>query len=186
MRTGLLVTVGVAAAALGVADVAYRTRNWGATAREMAMALPGDGLVAEPVRAVTRGVTVQAPPAEVWRWLLEVGRVHGGVELVPGRSMVLLGSLDDATADAPRAAVTSLHVLPMGAIGATSRHGADPGRCRLVCRSRASRPSAAARAAATVLEPLALVLTRRMLLGVKERAERSALRTAVSTTVHPA
>jgi len=37
-----------------------------------------------------------------------------------------------------------------------------------------------------VLEPLALVLTRRMLLGVKERAERSALRTAVSTTVHPA
>ena len=179
MRTGLLVSSGVAAVALGVADTVYRTRQWGATAREAAMPLPGDRLVTDPARSVTRGVTVEAAPEDVWGWVVEVGRARGGVELVPGRSMVLLGGLDDAAARAPRDAVTTLHVVPLTGRGQRGA-GSEP-RCRLVCRSRARRTNTLATAASVVLEPVGLVLTRRLLLGVKARAEQAAVRTSVAT-----
>ena len=175
MRTGLLVGTGAAAVALGLADTVYRTRQWGATARESSLPLPGDRLVAEPARTVTRGVTVHASPEDVWQWVVEVGRARGGVELVPGRSMVLLGGLADEGDRAPRDAVTTLHVVPLGPRG-TADGTADgtAGWCRLLCRSRGRRTSATAAALSVVLEPVGLVLTRRLLLGVKQRAERAA------------
>ena len=116
MRTGLLVGTGAAAVALGLADTVYRTRQWGATARESSLPLPGDRLVAEPARTVTRGVTVHASPEDVWQWVVEVGRARGGVELVPGRSMVLLGGLAHEGDRAPRDAVSTLHVVPLDRI----------------------------------------------------------------------
>jgi hypothetical protein len=190
MKTGVLVAGGVVAVALGVADTAYRIRGWGATAGEIATTLPGDELVAGPTRDVTRGVTVHAAPEEVWRWVVEVGRVRGGVELVPGRSMLLLGSLDDAAAQAPRDGVTTLHVLPFTPPGGHVRAdaGADGDRvwARLVCRSRSRRRDPVQAAAGSVLEPVAMVLTRRLLLGIKDRAECAALRAAVSGVAQPA
>jgi len=50
-----------------------------------------------------------------------------------------------------------------------------------VCRSRARRTNSLATAASVVLEPVGLVLTRRLLLGVKARAEQAAVRTSVAT-----
>jgi|SRR5690242_199756 len=44
-----------------------------ATAREAAMGLPGDELVARPIGVFTHGVTIDAPPAEVWPWLAQMG-----------------------------------------------------------------------------------------------------------------
>lgn len=204
MKTGVLVAGGVAVVALGIADTAYRTRYWGATAREMVMPLPGDELVPKPTESVTRAVTVRAPADEVWRWVQEIGRVRGGVEVVPGRSMVLLGRLEEpgqgsagglrsgvvggrgaaafgagGLGEGPLEAVTSLHVLPLDL---PADRQAGPGRCRLVTRSRTVRSGAAARAASTVLEPVALILTRRLLLGVKDRAERGALTRAAAVS----
>jgi hypothetical protein len=170
MKTGVLVVAGVAAVALGIADTAYRTRHWGAYAREIGLTLPGDGLVRQPAESVTRGVTVLAPADQVWRWVEQVAQVRGGVELAPGHSMVLL---DGPGGEGPGGyrTVCSFHVLPMDP--PVDRTTGLP-RCRLVTRSRSVRTTPAGRLASTVLEPVNLLMTRRMLLGIKERAERSA------------
>jgi hypothetical protein len=55
--------------------VPYITR-WGATDEEVSMAMPGDDLAA--FISSTRGITIQAPMAEVWDWLIQLGADRGG------------------------------------------------------------------------------------------------------------
>jgi hypothetical protein len=50
----------------------------GATPEEERRALPGDGLVADPGWQATRAVTVDAPVAEVWPWIAQMGYGRGG------------------------------------------------------------------------------------------------------------
>jgi hypothetical protein len=53
--------------------------RWGATDAEIAMPLPGDDLVPNPVGAMpTRAVTIEATPAEIWPWLAQLGADKGG------------------------------------------------------------------------------------------------------------
>ncbi len=52
--------------------------TWGATPEEIAMALPGDDLVKEADRTSTRSVSIDAPPEQVWPWLLQLGHQRGG------------------------------------------------------------------------------------------------------------
>jgi hypothetical protein len=209
MKIGVLVVGGAGALALGVADSAYRNRDWGASAAESTAVLPGDDLVATPADNVTRAVTVRAPAERVWRWLVQIGQDRGGmysydrlenllglrirsanhiderwqhlavgdtvrlipkgwlgvregyalpvVQLLPGRSIVLR----EDPKDGPWDAVWSFHLMPV-----------DAQRCRLISRSRASRSGVAGRVAALVMDPVTLLMTRRMLLGIKQRAER--------------
>jgi len=58
----------------------YRGRHlrWGATAAEFASALPGDDLRSLAQFECTRAVTVDAPPEAVWPWLVQVGCLKGG------------------------------------------------------------------------------------------------------------
>ena len=186
-------------------------RNWGATGHEQGTELPGDELVADPASVATRAVTVEAPPAEVWRWLVQIGQDRGGmysydwlenilglrihstdrireewqhldagdqvrlvrkgwlglkdgfalpVERVDPRRAIVLR---EQPPQQPWDAVWSFHVIPLG-----------PARCRLISRSRSARPRGAARAATWAMEPVTLVMTRKMLLGIKQRAERRA------------
>ncbi len=57
----------------------YRIQHlrWGATAAEFASALPGDELQSHAQFECTRAVTVDAPPAAVWPWLVQVGCLKG-------------------------------------------------------------------------------------------------------------
>jgi uncharacterized protein YndB with AHSA1/START domain len=52
--------------------------RWGATDEELARALPGDELVARPTFNATRAVTIAAPPELVWPWLVQVGVTRAG------------------------------------------------------------------------------------------------------------
>lgn len=52
--------------------------TWGATPEEVARRLPGDELVTHPTFNATRAITVGAPPAEVWPWLVQVGVTRAG------------------------------------------------------------------------------------------------------------
>ena len=63
-----------------VACSGYRSWNlcWGATAEELGRVLPGDDLVGHAQFRATRAITVAAPPAAVWPWLLQVGRGRAG------------------------------------------------------------------------------------------------------------
>jgi hypothetical protein len=78
----------------------------------------------------------------------------------PGRALVLR----QAPPEHPWNGVWSFHVVPTG-----------DGRCRLLSRSRTERPQQLGmRIANRVGEPVTLVMTRRMLHGIKQRAERKA------------
>jgi hypothetical protein len=52
--------------------------RWGATPAEVAGPMPGDGLVPVSQFTATRAVTIDAPPREVWPWLVQVGYRRAG------------------------------------------------------------------------------------------------------------
>jgi hypothetical protein len=52
--------------------------GWGATPAEQAMPLPGDALGAGAPAVTTRALTIHAPAAEVWQWLVQIGQGRGG------------------------------------------------------------------------------------------------------------
>jgi hypothetical protein len=54
-------------------------RRWGATSEEVARALPGDELVAEPVTSATHAITIRAPASDIWPWLVQLGQNRGGL-----------------------------------------------------------------------------------------------------------
>lgn len=53
-------------------------RHWGATPDEVAAPMPGDHLVSRPQYRCTRAITIAAPPEEVWPWLVQVGCLRAG------------------------------------------------------------------------------------------------------------
>jgi len=52
--------------------------RWGATPAEVASAMPGDELLPRAQFRCTRAVTIDAPPEAVWPWLVQVGCLRGG------------------------------------------------------------------------------------------------------------
>ena len=82
MRIRTLV-FGTAAAAAGAA-VAYACavrpwwRSWGVDPDESAMGLPGDDLVSDANVVETRAIDIDASPAAVWPWLVQMGYGRGG------------------------------------------------------------------------------------------------------------
>jgi hypothetical protein len=52
--------------------------TWGATSGEVAAAMPGDALLPRAQYRCTRAIAVAAPPGEVWPWLVQVGYRRGG------------------------------------------------------------------------------------------------------------
>lgn len=204
---GKLMTAGGVAA--GVVAL-RRARDWGATAGERASVLPGDELVPEPADSTTMAVGVDAPAAQVWRWLVQIGQDRGGMysydvlenligldirsayeireewqHLAVGDRVVLVPegwaalpagyALPVARLDPGRALVLrqAPPEHPWNAVWSFVVEPVDERRSRLLSRSRAERPaSAAVRAATAAMDPLRVLMTRRMLLGIKERAER--------------
>jgi hypothetical protein len=58
----------------GLAAALHRIgRRSGATAAEVHGALPGDGIVPDPLWQSTRAITITAPPARVWPWIVQMG-----------------------------------------------------------------------------------------------------------------
>ena len=70
--------VGVAATAAWWKVFTPWQRDWGATEEEVAMTLPGDELTPPPVEQNTRAITIDAPPEQVWPWLVQMGADRGG------------------------------------------------------------------------------------------------------------
>ena len=66
------------AGAVYVLVVRPRVRSWGADPEEAERPLPGDDLIDEPTAIETRGITINAPPASVWPWLIQMGYERGG------------------------------------------------------------------------------------------------------------
>jgi hypothetical protein len=52
--------------------------KWGATQAEIQGPQPGDELIKRPRYETTRSVTIRAPAADVWPWLVQIGQSRGG------------------------------------------------------------------------------------------------------------
>ena len=55
-----------------------RHLRWGSTSEEVRASLPGDGILPDAQFVATRAVTVDAPPDAVWPWLVQVGSRRAG------------------------------------------------------------------------------------------------------------
>ena len=68
------------AAALVGGYLAWRPRmlRWGASDEEAAETLPGDDQTPEPRVQSTRAITIEAPPEQVWPWLVQMGIRRAG------------------------------------------------------------------------------------------------------------
>ncbi|WIM99786.1 SRPBCC family protein [Actinoplanes oblitus] len=173
--------------------------TYGATAAEAARPLPGDDLVPRPRVQSTRAVTINAAPEAVWPWLVQMGSGRAGaytydwIENLFGLDMhssdVILPQFQDlSTGD----------VLPLGTDGPAMRvEICDPARTlalrstdgawlwtfqlddrapgtRLLSRNRISVPDPTwvrRLVDRLLMEPGSLIMERRMLLGIKQRAE---------------
>jgi len=177
-----------------------RILTWGATSAEAAARLPGDELLESADRIATRAIEVDAPPAAVWPWLVQIGPSPRGGAYTYDWIENLLG-LDMHSVD---------RVLPEfqhPQVGDTLAYGSnrmrleriDPervlawrsedcnwvwtfvleardGSTRLISRNRFRLPTVAARLGMVPMEPASLVMERKMLRGIKQRAERLASR----------
>ena len=108
LRKMMLVGAGVAAAGVGVwAGLRPRTLAWGATCDEVVRPLPGDDLVDNPLYLTTRAITVKAPAAAVWPWLVQLGQNRGGFYTYDALENLM--GLDIHSADAIRPDWQDLH-----------------------------------------------------------------------------
>jgi hypothetical protein len=176
--------------------------TWGASDDEAGMKLPGDELLPEPDVVTTRAIAIAAPQAAVWPWLVQMGPGRAGaytydwIENLAGLDM---HSADDIVPEYQHMAVgDSWKLGPKGAVLRVARmeeassivlrsddanwvwafilHG-DAEGCRLVSRNRirwAGAPLVWSAVAKYAMEPGSLVMERKMLLGIKQRAERRA------------
>jgi hypothetical protein len=171
--------------------------HWGATPAEVAAAMPGDELVPVSHFTATRAVTINASPAAVWPWLLQVGYLRAGFY-----SYDLLDNLGRPSAKTILPQWQHLHrgdvAAPMANPPAPATSfvitQADPpeqlvwvkpdstwcwtlqpmpdGRTRLVTRLRQRYRVTGATAVTVILAEFGdFPMMRRMLLGIKQRAE---------------
>jgi hypothetical protein len=55
-----------------------RSLTWGATIEEAGQPLPGDDIVRKPHFVATRAVLINAPASEVWKWIVQIGSARAG------------------------------------------------------------------------------------------------------------
>ena len=166
--------------------------HWGATGDEISGPMPGDDLVPDATLVATRSITLDAPPAQVFPWLRQMGfgragwysydlidnlgrrsatRIHPEWQDVRAGDPVPGGPVDFTAAivDPPRAFVLA---LVNARIGFTLAFDLRPDRrgTRLVTRVRAHIDAPGGR----IMERFALgpgdgIMLRRQLLGIAER-----------------
>ncbi len=52
--------------------------HWGATAEEVGRTMAGDELLADPELNATRAIEINAPPEQIWPWIVQMGYKRAG------------------------------------------------------------------------------------------------------------
>ncbi len=176
--------------------------RWGTTAGEVQASLPGDDLLPGAQFRCTRAITVEAPRAIVWPWLVQVGCLRGGFyshdlldnlghpsawQIIPELQHLEIGQWVPMSPGAP-SDVTAFRVegfaldqwllwrKPDSTWVWKLTEGTD-GTTRLVTRVHAvyawNHPFSAM-LGLVLMELGDFAMMRRMLLGIKQRAEKLA------------
>ena len=105
LKTILWIGIAVVAAGLGYVFVflPWQLRR-GAANANMQRPLPGDALVPSPKTGYTQAITIRAPRAVVWRWLVQIGYKRAGWYTYDSlhRLMGIAGCVDDERRSAKR------------------------------------------------------------------------------------
>jgi hypothetical protein len=160
--------------------------------------LPGDELLADAGIVSTRAITVDAPPAAIWPWLVQMGSGRGGVYTYDWIENLLGLNMHSAREILPQFQdLKTGDELPLGPGRPAMRVAVcDPehtltfqfadgnwvwifalfagdGETRLISRNRIAAAGAppARLFNMLVMEPGSLIMERKMLLGIKQRAE---------------
>ena len=195
-RRRRLATAAVAAGGLYQLLGRSRVLGWGADELEARGPLPGDDLLAEADGISTRAVSIAAKPSAVWPWLAQMGPSPRGGAYTYDWIENLLGlnmhSTDRVLSEFQNPAVGETisfgsNVMrlelcdPPSAIAWRSLDGnwvwsfrleETPEGTRLLSRNRFRLATRLGRMAMLAVEPASLVMERKMLLGIRDRAER--------------
>jgi hypothetical protein len=71
-------TIASIAAAGAYTALYHLGRSWGATREERRRCVPGDEMVSSPKLQTTHAITIDAPPEDVWPWLVQMGWGRAG------------------------------------------------------------------------------------------------------------
>jgi hypothetical protein len=174
--------------------------RWGTAPSDLARVMAGDRLLVNPTYSGTMAVIVNARPEHIWPWLVQMGYQRGGLysydwldrlfgyldrpsatRIMPQFQRLAVGdhiplgrgpSWPVAVAEPDHALV--LDMRNMGGIDWVWQFGlcaVDERRTQLVSRSCVRARTVSARLLTFAIEPAGFVMTRRMLLGLKQRAE---------------
>ena len=174
--------------------------TWGATAEEASAALPGDELLPDPDGVSTRAIEIDAKPRAVWPWLAQMGPApRGGAytyDWIENLLRLDMHSVDRVLPEYqhPRVGDTlgygknrmrTERVDPQQVLATRSQDGnwvwsfilrEQDGSTLLISRNRFRLPSLTAKIGMLPMEPASLVMERKMLHGIKQRAENLDLR----------
>ena len=190
----------LAAVAGGMYYAMFRRRvlTWGATGSEATSRLPGDELLEDVSGMSTRAIDIGAPASAVWPWLAQMGPSPRGGAYTYDWIEKLLGldmhSVDRVLPEFQRPEVGETFSLGSNSMRVeraepervlawrsedgnwvwTFVHSDDSSRTRLISRNRFRLPTLVGRIGMVPMEAGSLVMERKMLLGIKERAERLA------------
>jgi hypothetical protein len=195
-RFSKIALFGAAAAVIYRFAVRERTLNWGTTDAEAVAALPGDELLPDADGVSTRAITINAPPRAVWPWIVQIGpaprggvytydwienllglKMHSTDEVLEefqhpavgdkigfGGNEMELALIDDQRAFVWRSGdgnwVWSFVLIP------------TESGTRFISRNRFKLPRLIDKIGMEPMIPGSLVMERKMLSGIKQRAER--------------
>ena len=171
--------------------------TWGATRAEAGARLPGDELLEHADGVATRAISIDAPARAVWPWLAQMGPAPRGGAYTYDWIENLLGldmhSADRVLPEFQHPAVGDTmgygsnlmrleRVEPERVLAWRSEDGnwvwtfvltERDGGTRLISRNRFRLHTLAARIGMVPMEPGSLLMERKMLFGIKQRAEAS-------------
>jgi len=171
--------------------------NWGSTVAEQQIALPSDELIPQDGGQSTLAVTINAPAEVVWQWLIQVGQdragfytytwlenlvgadIHNTNVIRPEWQHLVVGDTwrlvpEDYLGGVGKDAAAKVLIVEPGQVLVTEIFGAhvlvpiDENTTRLIVRGE-SGPSNLL--IMMIWKPIVFTLERRMLLGIKARAE---------------
>ncbi len=173
--------------------------RWGATDEEVRGPMPGDDTVPTASFNATRAITIEAPPEQIWPWIVQMGHRRAGFytyDLLDnagfqsagrvldefqqprlGDWMPMAGKVNETTAFKVKAFETNEWLLweKPGSTWAWWLLPLDPARTRLITRLKqryAWETPAMAVFTLLLLEFGDFPMMRRVLRGIKDRAER--------------
>jgi hypothetical protein len=190
---GLLVAAAIAGAVflVYVEAIGPWQRRWGATDVEVGRVMPGDDVLGPGAATTTRAITIDAPPGDVFPWLLQIGYGRGGwysydwidndgepsadridpalqrlevgdrIEMLPGFGPIV------------REVVANRHIVSAGETDSwcLQVEEMDGGTTRLISRWRQRWPrGVATRLWIAVVDPGAFIMERKMLRTICDRA----------------